>query len=251
MHESAPNDQLAEEKDGDRACLQCHPAFGERIEDHTHHAADSPGSRCYNCHMPYTAFGLLTAMRSHRIDSPAVRSSSATDRPNACNLCHLDRTLGWAAARLSDWYDQPRPAAEMARDDVAAGLLWLLGGDAAQRAVAAWSMGWEAAQEASGRQWMPPFLAELLVDPYAAVRFTAARSLTRLPGFADLAYDYVGDAAQLAASREAVLACWRSAARTDPASAGRLLFGPDGAPRQERVRELIAKRDDRAVWLVE
>ena len=39
---------------------------------------------------------------------------------------------------------------------------------------------------------MAPFLVELLDDNYSAVRHTAIRSLRTLPGFADLAYDYVG-----------------------------------------------------------
>ena len=27
-----------------------------------------------------------------------------TGRPNACNLCHLDRTLAWTAKHLEGWY---------------------------------------------------------------------------------------------------------------------------------------------------
>ncbi|MFP6770069.1 MAG: cytochrome c3 family protein, partial [Planctomycetaceae bacterium] len=53
MHESDPNDQLAEGMRGDRACLQCHSRYaGKGLEAHTHHKAGSSGSRCYNCHMP-------------------------------------------------------------------------------------------------------------------------------------------------------------------------------------------------------
>src|SRR5438046_6164337 len=38
-----------------------------------------------------------------------------------------------------------------------AALLWLLRGDAGQRALIAWSMGWEPAKLASGQAWLPPF----------------------------------------------------------------------------------------------
>ena len=59
--------QLKPKMDSDTACLQCHKDMSARLVAHTHHAADSSGSRCYNCHMPYTSYGLLKALRSHRI----------------------------------------------------------------------------------------------------------------------------------------------------------------------------------------
>ena len=90
MHESAPNDQLAAGMAGDGACLQCHANFATRIAEHSHHAVESSGARCANCHMPNTTYGLLMLTRSHRIDSPALERG---DRPNACNLCHIDRSL--------------------------------------------------------------------------------------------------------------------------------------------------------------
>ena len=38
-------------------------------------------------------------------------------------------------------------------------------------------MAWPPAQQASGADWMAPYLAQLLDDPYDAVRFGAARSM--------------------------------------------------------------------------
>ena len=90
-------DQLRVGMDGDRACLQCHGEYAGKLAAHTQHAPDSPGSRCYNCHMPYTSYGLLKALRSHRIDVPSANATVAAGRPNACNLCHLDKSLGWTA----------------------------------------------------------------------------------------------------------------------------------------------------------
>ena len=75
MHSSDPNNQLAAGMDTDRACVQCHPQVGTNVAQHTHHAAGSEGSRCYNCHMPYTSYGLLKAARSHQINSPTVAAS--------------------------------------------------------------------------------------------------------------------------------------------------------------------------------
>ena len=144
--------------------------------------------------MPYTTFGLLKAIRSHLIDSPSIAATEATGRPNACNLCHLDRTLAWSADALQRWFGTPLPALDADERTTAAGVLWLLRGDAGQRALAAWSSAWPAAREASGSAWMAPMLIPLLDDPYAAVRFNAWRSLRSLPGYEGLAYDYVAPA---------------------------------------------------------
>ncbi len=43
--------QLKPKMDSDAACLQCHRTMATNISGHTHHVADSSGSRCYNCHM--------------------------------------------------------------------------------------------------------------------------------------------------------------------------------------------------------
>jgi hypothetical protein len=91
--------QLKSGMDGNAACLQCHASLGTNLSSHTKHAAGSPGSSCYNCHMPYTTYGLLKTIRSHQISSPSVAASLQTGRPNACNLCHLDRTLAWTAGQ--------------------------------------------------------------------------------------------------------------------------------------------------------
>ena len=39
-----------------------------------------------------------------------MQATLATGRPNACNLCHLDKTLGWTAQYLEQWYGVTRPA---------------------------------------------------------------------------------------------------------------------------------------------
>ena len=76
MHQSPPVDQLAVGMETDEACLQCHTEFRGRIAEHTHHPVESAGSRCYNCHMPFTTYGLLKSVRSHLIDSPPIAFAS-------------------------------------------------------------------------------------------------------------------------------------------------------------------------------
>ncbi len=182
--------QMRPDMHSDNACLQCHKDMSANIAAHTHHAPASEGSRCYNCHMPHTTFGLLQAMRSHQVSSPNVNESVAHGRPNACNLCHLDKTLAWTADNLRTWYNQAPP--ELSTDDktLAASVQWLVKGDAGQRALLAWGMGWKPAQDASGRAWLYPLLIYTMNDPYAAVRFDAWKSLQSLPGFEGHAFNY-------------------------------------------------------------
>ena len=178
-----PDDQLARGMDSNQACYQCHGAFQAKLSEHTHHSAHSSGSLCYNCHMPHTTYGLLKAIRSHQITSPTVKSSLETGRPNACNLCHLDRSLAWTAKNLRSWYQQPIPAIGTELPNAPAAVMWLLRGDAGQRALIAWHMGWSPAVQISETNWLVPYLAETLDDPYSAVRYIGQRSLKRIPGF--------------------------------------------------------------------
>lgn len=240
-------DQLAPGMDGDPACLQCHASERFAGESHTRHAPGSPGAECMNCHMPYTTLGLLKAIRSHQVTSPSVASSLETGRPNACNQCHLDATLAWSAERLHAWYGQPVPALNDEQRQVAASVLWLLRGDAAQRALMAWSFGWEPAREVSGQAWMPPYLGQLLEDPYAVVRFIAHRSLRAVPGYEDFAFDYVAAEPEPARAHRRALERWQR-----PASNGlEALLLEGGVLREEAFARLLAERDDRPVVVVE
>src|SRR4029078_8568217 len=111
-------------------CLQCHADEKYATRGHTHHEASSSGSRCYNCHMPHTTYGLLKAIRSHTIDIPSVAASVQVGRPNACNLCHGDQTLGWTARYLQEWYSIAPPDLEDDQRNISAAVLWALQGDA-------------------------------------------------------------------------------------------------------------------------
>ncbi len=244
--------QLAEGGDSNRACLACHAVIGADLVAHTRHAPGSSGSRCYDCHMPHNTYGLLRAVRGHRITSPTVGETTELGRPNACNLCHLDRTLEWTAGKLTEWYAQPAPALSSDDRTIAAGARWILQGDAGARALAAWSMGWRPAQEASGRDWLAPYLAVSLNDPYAAVRHIAARSLRTLPGFEGLDFDHTADdettfaAAAAAYQRSLELRPPRA-----PPSPPATLLDPDGRFRGEPYERLLDTRDHRPVYLVE
>jgi hypothetical protein len=222
-----------------------------RVAAHTNHRPDSTGSSCYNCHMPYTTYGLLKTIRSHQVSSPSVATSVTTGRPNACNLCHLDKTLGWTSDYLQQWYGSATTA--LAEDDksIAASLLWLLRGDAAQRVVTAQAFGWQPAQQVSGTSWMPVYLAQLLDDPYDAVRFVAYRSLRGLPGFSGLGYDFVAPPKQRFDAQIRTIDVWRRTQATDRRTEPQLLFNRDGTLQGEAVMRLLRARDHRRVLLRE
>jgi hypothetical protein len=248
----ARTDQLAPGMESDQACLQCHKDMTTRLTSHTHHDADSSGSRCYNCHMPHTTFGLLHAMRSHQVSSPNVRESLDYGRPNACNLCHLDQTLAWTANKLHVWYQEPVP--ELSEDDktISAAVQWLVKGDAGQRALLAWGMGWEPAQKISGRDWLYPYLVYSLLDPYAAVRFDAWKSLQTLPGFSDFKFTYTADGEDLnAAVKEAYDRWWDKLRSANPNFDPKSVLDPAGRFQPDVFGRLRRERNDTPIVLAE
>ena len=247
LHESDPDDQLAKGMESNAACTQCHK---DLKPNHTHHAQASSGSVCYNCHMPHTTYGLMKAIRSHQIDSPSVRATLATGRPNACNLCHLDKTLAWTAEKLTDWFGAKTPDLSQEQKTTSAAALLTLRGDAGQRALLAWHMGWKPAREASGERWLAPYLGQLLEDPYSTVRYIARRSLRTLPGFADFEVDYIGPAADRARARQSVWAKCEQVQKLDR-SGPEVLIRPDGQIEQQTWQRLLSQRDDKSMYLQE
>jgi len=223
------NDQLQHKMQDDRACLQCHESMSKNIEAHTHHKIDSTGSRCMNCHMSYTNYGLLKALRSHTIASPSVRESVEVGRPNACNQCHLDKTLKWTDGHMQKWYEHSPAKLTDDQQTIPATALWLLTGDAGQRALAAWTCGW---QDALGKNTMTPYLGSLLADPYPAVRYIAQRSLRAVLGDKALKYDYVGPPAQRQKAKQHMI---------DQAN----------APARRLIERLSPLRNDREMRLLE
>jgi hypothetical protein len=245
------DEQLEQRMETNDACLQCHPAVGDTLVQHTRHQPGSSGSLCYNCHMPHTTYGLMGAIRSHQVDSPSAKASVATGRPNGCNQCHLDKTLSWTSEYLKEWYDMPRPVLSDDQRSIAASVLWTLGGDAGQRVLMAWSLGWKAAHEAAGEEWIAPYLARLLSDPYAAVRLVAYRSLLTLPHYEAFEYDYIAPTEILEGKSRQVLAIWERSAHDRADAPEQVLISPAGGLRDEPFERIFAERDNREVWLQE
>ena len=101
-------------------CLTCHGPNSQNgphaatIEQHTHHAAGSTGSQCVACHMPKIEQTIADVnVRSHTFHFVYPERTDSLKIPNACNVCHTDKSTAWAADALMHWKDRsPWRAAE-------------------------------------------------------------------------------------------------------------------------------------------
>jgi predicted CXXCH cytochrome family protein len=84
----------------DRLCTQCHDVEAT----HTHHAPESPGSRCIDCHMSDVNWRLITRRRDHTFQPPVPEMTARFGVPNACTTCHEDKAPEWAASIMDRWY---------------------------------------------------------------------------------------------------------------------------------------------------
>jgi predicted CXXCH cytochrome family protein len=94
-------------------CLECHGPnspngpHGVSIEQHTHHKPGSTGSECVNCHMPRIEQTIADVnVRSHTFHFVTPAKTDSLKVPNACNVCHTDKTTAWAEAALKTWTDR-------------------------------------------------------------------------------------------------------------------------------------------------
>ena len=247
------NDQLRVDAIGNGACLECHQEYrtDADLTAHTHHPANSSGSLCYNCHMPHTSYGLLKAIRSHQISSPDTHVDLSTGRMNSCNLCHLDKTLAWTADYLETWYGMKPPVLDEEHQRVSAAVLQLLTGDAGQRALMAWHLGWPEAQAISGNEWMAPQLAVLLEDPYDAVRYIANRSLTSLAGYANWSFDFLAPPQDRAEARRQAISLWNRLTDFAKEPNAAVLLDAEGNLQYEQQQQLLKRRSDRELYLRE
>ena len=106
------NDALLR-KPASQLCLDCHgpgSPNGPRdpsISRHTHHPAGTTGSECIACHMPKIAQTLADSnVRSHTFRFVGPAQTDALKIPNACNVCHTDKTTAWTKQTLAAWSDR-------------------------------------------------------------------------------------------------------------------------------------------------
>ena len=177
MHEGDPRGQLRPDKTATTMCTDCHSTLRSSKARAAHHqhppGADTPS--CLDCHMPKIVYGVLDVHRSHRIASPDPAREGEKQRPDACTLCHVDRTRAWAARERDRLWSAsvPEPPTTPWSEVETA----LFTGDPIARAVAA------AALEHSplrirGEDRVASLLLDVMEhDPYPAIRHLALRAL--------------------------------------------------------------------------
>ncbi|MBX7246675.1 MAG: hypothetical protein K1X53_14355 [Candidatus Sumerlaeaceae bacterium] len=188
MHEGDPHGQLRPDLPGNKLCLQCHHEYeGEKLTAHTHHPEGAPGSSCIACHMPPVVYGVMSWHPTHEIKTPDPVHSAEFKKPDACTVCHTDKSLQWAEARVRDWWPKEGRttaalAAEFATPEIPRALF---AGDAVYRTLAAQRLGLPAPSRRMAK-WAVPMLAMALTDEYPNVRRTARNSLVALTGDSSL-----------------------------------------------------------------
>jgi predicted CXXCH cytochrome family protein len=94
-------------------CLDCHGPgspngpHAPTIEQHTHHKAGSEGNECISCHMPKIEQTIADVnVRSHTFHFVTPTMTDSLKIPNACNVCHADKSTAWATTALKTWSDR-------------------------------------------------------------------------------------------------------------------------------------------------
>jgi hypothetical protein len=129
----------------------------------------------------------------------------------------------------------------------------MLKGDAIQRVLAAWTLGWEPSRDAAGRQWQLPFLAQLLEDPYSMTRFMAAGSLEK-HGVELQEFDFVESPQNRPNAAEALQKEFSFPKPPDASSTANGVvpfINQDQTLNRELLEKLLRQRDDRPITLNE
>lgn len=85
-----------------KACTSCHEENGKFYEKHTHHPVNQMSPKCIDCHMPLTRFGNMNRS-DHSMRPPMPAATIKFKSPNACNICHKDKSPEWANKYVLQW----------------------------------------------------------------------------------------------------------------------------------------------------
>jgi predicted CXXCH cytochrome family protein len=109
-------------KEGNDLCLQCHRADEYDTKNHHFHknkgeegepikAKDGQvlyevgeGADCFKCHMPGRYYMGIDFRNDHSLRIPRPDLSMEQGTPNACKMCHWDKTDQWSADYFTKWY---------------------------------------------------------------------------------------------------------------------------------------------------
>jgi hypothetical protein len=145
------------------ACTHCHEALADATAARAHAGPGHERASCLDCHMPRLVMGIDRFVRTHRIGVPLDRARLEEAAPNACNLCHLDRSLAWTVGALRDAWEVKLPAPDDGEN--AAGEQWLASARPAYRLIAAHAYARSPLARGAVRD-----IARGLADPLAYMR---------------------------------------------------------------------------------
>jgi predicted CXXCH cytochrome family protein len=94
---------------GNAVCAQCHSAAKYDAPAHHFHAAGTPGAACASCHMKTETYMVIDPRHDHSFRIPRPDLSVSLGVPNACNVCHADRSAAWASSEIRKRYADPKP----------------------------------------------------------------------------------------------------------------------------------------------
>jgi len=182
-HLSGPNAGTSERKESVAACIRCHGSLQSPTAAREHARHDPAAVSCLDCHMPRIVHGFEGVNRTHRISSPTEPAILGSGMANACNLCHLDKSLAWTQHELETGWgkrvDLPGSLEEVFGKGHAspAGEAWLAQPSGMLKVVA----GAAYARSTLGKQALPRLLSSL-DEPNAYTRMRLLANVEKLLG---------------------------------------------------------------------
>jgi predicted CXXCH cytochrome family protein len=109
---------------GNALCATCHAPSAYDTREHHRHATGASGSQCVDCHMSERTYMVVDARRDHSFRLPRPDLSATLGVPNACNGCHAEQSVEWAAAQVAAWYPSGRAGTFHYSQALHAGRVW-------------------------------------------------------------------------------------------------------------------------------
>ncbi|MEO0475716.1 MAG: tetratricopeptide repeat protein [Planctomycetota bacterium] len=88
-------------------CAKCHQPSKFDVYEHHRHPPGTEGASCINCHMPHRTYMGVDDRRDHSFRIPRPDLSLELGTPNACNQCHTEQSVEWAAENAAFWWGVP------------------------------------------------------------------------------------------------------------------------------------------------
>ena len=98
----------------DRQCTSCHASKRDDVARHTKHPANSPGSNCVACHMPYEqqhelGRAIKYGRSDHTIAIPRPAVDASLGLVGSCQSCHADRPVPELERQVATWWGTIKP----------------------------------------------------------------------------------------------------------------------------------------------